>query len=118
MKNFMRGLAVLCILISTACSSPGWVATLQTPSGFEAEQPLPLVVEVNENGKPVTGLKMNGVLEMVKMDHGTIEVDFKEIGNGKYEGTVELPMGGDWNAILKMEKGNKSKEQTVAFKAG
>lgn len=117
MRISMRWLAVFCMMILSACSSPDWEAAIGTPTGFQPEEPFPLIVEVNENGKPVTGLQMSGVLEMAKMDHGTIEVDFKETENGKYEGTVKLPMGGDWNAILEMAKEKKSKEQTISFKA-
>lgn len=115
MRMLMIGLAVSNFLILSGCSSPNWEASIQPPAAFQSDQPLPLIVEINENGKPVTGLKVHAELEMTKMDHGTTEVDFKETDKGKYEGTVRLPMGGEWNAYLEMTNGNNTTEQTVTF---
>lgn len=114
----MRILMIITIFGSvffTGCSSPNWEASIQPPAKFIADQPIPLLVEIEENGKPVTGLQVKGELEMAKMDHGTVIVNFKEIDNGKYEGSVELPMNGKWNAIIEMKKGKISKEQTVTY---
>jgi nitrogen fixation protein FixH len=115
MRTIFIRVAILSLLVLSACSSPDWKATILPSTEFKTEQPILLTVEVMENGKPVTGLNVKGELEMVKMDHGTLEVDFKESGNGKYEGNSQLPMEGEWNAILEMTKGNITKEQTVTF---
>lgn len=115
----MKHLFVFAILVFlSGCSTPNWEATIHPPTEFQTDQPLPLIVEINDNGKPVTGLKVHGELEMTKMDHGTTEVDFKEIktDKGKYEGVAQFPMNGEWSANLEISHGNQTKEQTVTFK--
>ncbi|WP_458415125.1 FixH family protein [Schinkia sp. CFF1] len=115
MRMLMLSLAILAVMIMSGCSSPNWEVAIQAPTKFQEGVPSQLLLEISGNGKPATGLQVHGILEMARMDHGTIEVDFKETGNGQYESTAELPMNGEWNAILEISNGKTKAEKTVNF---
>lgn len=93
-------LMVVVLLAVTGCSSKSqYVTTLQTPKSMKMGQEIPLTLQVQQNQQPATGLTISAQLEMKKMDHGTVEVTFREQGNGEYVAQAKLPMGGDWVAI-------------------
>lgn len=69
----------------------------------------------DENGEPITGLSITGKLEMEKMDHGLIEVAFKDNGDGTYTGEVELPMGGEWIMDTVSELDGKEYSHVLRF---
>lgn len=117
MKKIIAVILFSMVLLS-GCGSPNWQAKIEKSSQFENGKAVSVTVSVIDNGNPVSGLQIKGTLEMQKMDHGKIPVEFTEHGKGIYECTTKLPMGGDWVADLQMNKGNGRKEQVVNFKVG
>ncbi len=61
-----------------------------------------LVVTVTDAaGRPVTGAHVTSSAAMVTMDMGTTHPVFKDMGNGKYKGTVGFSMAGPWRVTVK-----------------
>lgn len=73
----------------------------------------PFVVEIKENGKAASGLSVHATFEMVDMDHGTITTKLKEKSEGVYEGKVQLPMEGEWEALLRIKNGKQTVEKLM-----
>ncbi|GED17925.1 FixH family protein [Aneurinibacillus migulanus] len=115
MKRWM--LSTLFLLLLVGCtSSTQWEAAVKVPAVFKVGKACPIVVNITENGSPVSGLQVNVQVEMKGMDHGTIEVALEDKGKGTYEGAALLPMGGEWEAVVKMSKDRNNQEQIVQFK--
>lgn len=115
MKKILSVCVLLIFILAGCGSASDYEVSLKTAPKYNGENDYPIVVEVLENGKPVEGLNIVAPLEMAKMDHGTIEVQFKDNGNGQYESSVELPMAGEWIANMKAEKDGKSFEKVITF---
>ena len=115
MKKWIAGLLLLMALLSGCSSAPDYQFTLKTTPKYKAEESYPVVIEVLNDGKPVEGLEFSAFLEMAKMDHGSIQLDFQDKGNGLYESSVELPMAGEWVATLEGEADGGAFEQVITF---
>ncbi|MGC5328796.1 FixH family protein [Brevibacillus sp. SYSU BS000544] len=108
---------ILCSLIVLGgCGSTAkWQANLTLQGDYKEGEPLPIRLEVKANEQPVTGLTIQGSLEMKRMNHGTVDATFTEKGNGVYECTAEIPMHGDWTANLKLSDGKVVEEHSIDF---
>ena len=73
---------------------------------------------LNAEGGPVTGAKLVGVLNMKAMDHGSLQFEFTEKGNGVYEGISKVEMSGDWNLKLTAEQDQNRLEQDFPLAVG
>jgi len=115
----MKKVLALCglfFLILAGCSSgANYDVSVETAPKYKGEASYPFVIEVAEKGEPVEGLNITSILEMAKMDHGTIEVSFQDKGNGKYESSITLPMSGEWIANIEVEKDGKTSEKVITF---
>lgn len=103
------------LLFLVGCGTPDWQVSLQVPSRADPDRPVPLTLEVTEGGQPVTGMHVEARLEMRRMDHGLIDVTLAERKAGRYEGSVDLPMGGEWEAHLTMTRNGETRTQTVTL---
>ena len=115
MKKSFAALLLLMVLLSGCSSAQDYQFTLKTAPKYKAETSYPVVIEVLQNGKSVEGLKFSAFLEMAKMDHGSIQLDFEDKGNGLYESSVELPMAGEWIATLEGEDDQDAFEKVMTF---
>lgn len=98
----------------TSCgSSPEF--KLNTAPKFKVDVTYPIILSATENGDAVTGLDIVVTLEMAKMDHGVIKVEFDDNGDGTYSGDVELPMGGEWIANVEAEQDGKTYDDMLTF---
>ncbi|WP_070121380.1 FixH family protein [Bacillus marinisedimentorum] len=114
MKKLM--IALLALIMLTACGAETSLqADVKETSGYVQGEATEIVLAINDEKGPAEGLDVSGVLEMAKMDHGTIEVEFKEQSAGTYASSVELPMGGEWQADLTLENDGEQAEQLVTF---
>jgi len=112
----MRKLAVFLfslLFLFTGCSNGDWEVVIKTTPFYKEGVAAPFVVQLKENGKLAKQVKVHVTFEMSNMDHGKIEVDLHEKGNGIYEGNIQLPMEGDWEALLVIEKGNDKVEKLL-----
>ena len=100
----------LSFLLAGCGSSPSWNVELTSDDTYHPDQPLVFDLNVNEDGKGITGLEAVATLEMKNMDHGTLELEFKEQGEGHYTASGVLPMSGDWEAFVKVTDGQKKLE--------
>lgn len=113
---FMLLASLLSGLLLAGCSSgPDWTLSLEAPEKFVSGREITLKLNVQEKNKPVTGLQVSAQLEMKKMDHGTVDVDFQEKGDGVYEGKTMLEMGGEWTAIVRLSDKQQQKESIASF---
>ncbi|WP_210364324.1 FixH family protein [Bacillus sp. REN3] len=107
---------MLLLLLLTGCSSGSdYEFTLKEAPKYQAGTSSPIVIEVQKDGKPAAGLEFTAYLEMAKMDHGSIEVDFTDKGNGLYESSTELPMAGEWIANIEGEADGSKFEHVMTF---
>lgn len=64
------------------------------------DNPLDITV-LDAAGKPVAGASLTTRVEMTSMDMGTAKPPVKEVGGGKYAGTVKFSMAGPWRVTVK-----------------
>lgn len=102
-----------CFFLLAGCSNRDWEVTVKTTPFYKEGVAAPFAVQIKTNGKPVKQLTVHATFEMVNMDHGKIEVDLNEKGNGVYEGNVQLPMEGDWEALLLIQHGKEKVEKML-----
>lgn len=109
-------LAVLAlVIVLVGCKSDGVDFSMETAPGYKDGKAFPIVIKAVDGSQSVTGLKITASLEMAKMDHGTIELQFTDNGDGTYQGEVELPMAGEWIADIHAEKDGNIYEDSVVF---
>lgn len=75
----------------------------------------PIVLSVTAGDEAVTGLEVVATLEMARMDHGIIEVEFSDQGDGTYVGEVALPMAGEWIADVVVTQDGDTFDETLTF---
>jgi len=88
-----------------------------------AEKPLTtgsnvLVVELKKNGKLIEDAEVtlkSFMPAMPGMPAMTSKVKAKNLGNGKYEGKLNLPMSGTWqlHILITPQKGKRSRIKTI-----
>ncbi|RXT03788.1 FixH family protein [Ammoniphilus sp. CFH 90114] len=115
MKKKMLGLVLmLLVLIIGGCGGGDWQADIE-PLTHYTGQAVPLKLHIQEGGKGLSGLTIEAELEMKHMDHGSVAVHFSDQGEGVYEGLGELPMSGDWIAVVTATDGKRNKELIIPF---
>ena len=118
MKKLIAVFMLLMLVLLAGCSSGTDIeVTLKEAPKYKAGETYPVVIEVLQDGEPAAGLDFVAYLEMAKMDHGTIELDFEDKGNGLYESSVELPMAGEWIANIEGESDGSAFEHVITFEA-
>lgn len=70
--------------------------SVDVPSPVKPEHPTTVRLRVALAGKPVENASVHGVQNMVTMDMGKTEMDFKPVGGGAYEAVTEFGMSGPW----------------------
>jgi cytochrome oxidase Cu insertion factor (SCO1/SenC/PrrC family) len=117
MKKIAVILTSLLIVILAGCTQNNhYTVKLTAPRTFTPGKPCPIQIKVTDTaGKLVTGAKVSGKLNMKLMDHGTVPIKLEEIDHGKYLGTANLSMAGDWVADIKIAKNGKTFEQEKSF---
>lgn len=102
-------------VISGCNSSPDWVVELVETPQFVENQASQVSFKITEGDKLVENLDVNAKFEMAKMDHGSIDVELADKGEGIYSGAVTLPMEGEWQAFLTISAENISSEEVIKF---
>jgi hypothetical protein len=115
MKKLLAGFVLLIVFLTGCSSGSDFEVTLKEAPKYKAGETYPVVIEVLQDGEPAAGLDFVAYLEMAKMDHGSIELDFKDKGNGIYESSVELPMAGEWIANIEGEADGSAFEHVITF---
>ena len=117
MKRFSVFIMSLIILFIVGCgASNNLTVKLTTPKTFTPGKIFAMQFTVVDNkGNPIQGAEVSANLNMKKMDHGTTPVAVEEIGDGKYIGTANLAMNGDWVASIKMEHDGEMVEDEKQF---
>lgn len=115
MKKLVAGFVLLLVILAGCSSGSDVEVNLKQAPKYKVGESSPVLIEVLQNGEPASGLEFIAYLEMAKMDHGTIELDFKDKGNGIYESSVELPMGGEWVANIEGEADGSAFEHVITF---
>jgi hypothetical protein len=101
MKRFSAIIMSLLIIIIGGCgASHNVTVKLSTPKTFTPGKIYAMQFTVlDSQGNPVEGVNVSADLTMKNMDHGTTPIDVEEIGEGKYIGTANLPMNGEWELL-------------------
>ncbi|MBT2645095.1 FixH family protein [Bacillus sp. ISL-41] len=115
MKKLLAGFVLLMALLAGCSSGSDYEINLKEAPKYKAGETYPVVIEILQDGEPAAGLDFAAYLEMAKMDHGTIELDFEDKGNGVYESSVELPMAGEWIANIEGEADGSAFEHVITF---
>ena len=115
-KSFVFILSLMFIFIAGCGSASNLTIKLSTPKTFTPGKIYAMQFSVvDKQGNPVEGAKVSAELNMKNMDHGTTPVAVKEIGDGKYIGTANIAMNGDWMATIKVEQDGKIVEDEKQF---
>ncbi|UCZ54053.1 FixH family protein [Bacillus shivajii] len=122
MKVKIKMLATLLLLTSmfviVACSGDEEWSMEMSDVNKDRNGHVHMTLKILDGEEPVEGLNVSALLEMSRMDHGHIDVQFADGGNGIYAGSVELPMSGEWIAEVTLEQGDKKKSETIIFEVG
>lgn len=114
----MRKLLAVIMLATVAlwgCGGGNLDFAVEKAPVYEYEVASDFIITIKDKDEAITGVKMQAILEMAKMDHGIIEVPFIDNGDGTYTGAVELPMGGEWIASIEASKDGKDFEEVLTF---
>jgi hypothetical protein len=114
-KKLIAGFMLLMVLLSGCSSGSDYEITLKQAPKYKAGESYQVVIEILQDGEPASGLEFSAFLEMAKMDHGSIELNFEDKGNGIYESSVELPMAGEWVANIEGEADGSAFEHVITF---
>jgi cytochrome oxidase Cu insertion factor (SCO1/SenC/PrrC family) len=117
MKRFSVFIMSLIIIFIAGCgTSNNLTVKLTAPKTFTPGKIFAMQFTVIDNkGNPIKGAKVSANLNMKNMDHGTTPVAVEEIGDGKYIGTANLAMNGDWVASIKVEHDGEMVEDEKQF---
>ncbi|MEY2191152.1 SCO family protein [Neobacillus sp. BF23-41] len=117
MKRFSVFIMSLIIIFIAGCgASNNLTVKLTTPKTFTPGKIFAMQFTVVDNkGNPIEGAEVSANLNMKNMDHGTAPVAVEEIGDGKYIGTANLAMNGDWVASIKVEHDGEMVEEEKQF---
>ncbi|WP_301107743.1 FixH family protein [Sporosarcina sp.] len=108
-------LLAIILLLLTGCGSANLSIQLEQTPIYEHGTPSEMTVSITKDGEAVNGLTVTADLEMAKMDHGHLQANLIENGDGTYSGEVELPMGGEWIADVKAESADDKAEELITF---
>ncbi|MFK9095026.1 SCO family protein [Bacillus salipaludis] len=107
---------ILVIVVAGCGASNNLNVKLSAPKTFTPGKPYVMQIKIEDKkGHPVKGAKVSAHLNMKNMDHGTIPVPAEDIGDGKYIGTTDLPMNGEWVATIIIEHDGKKYEEEKQF---
>lgn len=112
MKRLVVSL-LLIVVLAAGCSSAKMDISIEKMPESKTGTPSEMLIKVAEDGVGLEGLSVVASLEMAKMDHGELEVQFEEIGDGLYSGQVELPMGGEWIADVEVKSGEETVKEIL-----
>lgn len=109
-------MSIFLIVIAGCSNSNIYSVKLSAPKTFILGKTMAIQFKVvDKQGKPVNGANVNADLNMKNMDHGTLPIHAEEIGDGKYIGSVNLPMQGDWVATISVEHNGEKMEVEKQF---
>ncbi|WLR51304.1 SCO family protein [Bacillus tianshenii] len=114
MKNTLLLTIVLlsALMLLNGCSNEEFDIHLSAPKEFKVGESVPMKLTVTNGEKKLSDLLIQGHFDMVDMDHGTVSVDFNDIGDGQYIGYAALPMGGQWEGVFTLDN-EKREFQTM-----
>ncbi|QCJ42118.1 redoxin domain-containing protein [Bacillus sp. S3] len=109
-------MSLILVLIAGCGTAKNINVKLSTPKTFTPGKPIVMQFTIKDGeGNPVEDANITANLNMKNMDHGTIPVSAEDIGEGKYVGTADLPMNGDWIAAISVEHDGKKFEEEKQF---
>lgn len=116
MKKLSVFIISFVLILLAGCSSNNIQVKLSTPKTFTPGKAFAMQIKVtDQDGKPFKGAKVSADLRMKNMDHGTFPVTFDEVENGRYIGSTNLPMDGDWVADITVDQDGKKSEVEKEF---
>ncbi|AGK56112.1 hypothetical protein B1NLA3E_21870 [Bacillus sp. 1NLA3E] len=112
-KAIFLGLLAVVLLLAGCGTGENWKVEFTKPLQFIQGKEAPFEIRVTEDKKPVTGINATAEIEMVTMNHGTINVRLTEGKDGRYQGKAQLTMPGQYTVTFKFKKGGYTVEKTL-----
>lgn len=109
------GLILIFAITLSGCGGGNVDIVLKEAPHYKDGVAYPIVLSVTEADEGIFGAEVMATLEMEKMDHGLIDIVFTDLGDGTYEGEVELSMAGEWIATVVVERDGKTYEEILTF---
>ena len=102
MRNMsMKSMRMAKMDTDTPASGASAITAVISPDPPKAQQAALLTLTVTgSDGKPLLGAKVEAEVAMTSMDMGTTSPAMKEIGGGKYQGSVSFAMQGPWRVSV------------------
>lgn len=114
-KWLFISIIALFVMLAGCSAKPNINIETTKPLYFSKDKEMPLEIKVTEDGKAAKDLKINAKISMVGMDHGTIDVTFKEEKNGLYQANAKVSMPGKWEAVYTIDREGKTVEKVVQY---
>ncbi|HJV44882.1 MAG TPA: FixH family protein [Bacillota bacterium] len=104
------------ILLLQGCGTEKLEVDIKTPKTFQPGEAMNIQLKVSkQDGSPVVGANVHAVMSMKGMDHGKVNMDTQDIGEGKYMGQAKLSMDGQWIAEIQIDQNGNQYTETKEF---
>ncbi|WP_243291383.1 FixH family protein [Bacillus sp. FJAT-47783] len=116
MKRYTFGIIFILAIILSGCNSEQTIEVkINKPLVFQKDKASPFEVKITDGEKPLSDMKATAGFSMKNMDHGHHEITLSEKEEGIYTGSIELPMEGEWEIFISVEKDGKVTEKIIEY---
>ena len=112
-KVFAIGIFLMLVLLTGCGSETEWTVEITKPLKYVNGQQSSFEIKITDEKKPVTGVSATASIEMIKMDHGVLNVRLEETKKGHYSGQAMPTMSGKYSVFLKLKKDGRTYERIL-----
>ncbi|WP_075983263.1 FixH family protein [Bacillus massilinigeriensis] len=113
MKRLDIPMILLLAILAGCGTDKDWKVEVTKDLYYQKDKETSFQIKVTDDNKMVKDLKVNAEFSMANMDHGSESIPLQEEKNGLYSGNIALPMNGDYEIVLSLEKDGEKVEKVI-----
>lgn len=113
MKRLAIPMILLLAILAGCGTDKDWKVEVTKDLYYQKDKETSFQIKVTDDNKMVKDLKVNAEFSMANMDHGSESIPLQEEKNGLYSGNIALPMNGDYEIVLSLEKDGEKVEKVI-----
>lgn len=113
MKRLAIPMILLLAILAGCGTDKDWKVEVTKDLYYQKDKETSFQIKVTDDNKTVKDLKVNAEFSMANMDHGSESIPLQEEKNGLYSGNIALPMNGDYEIVLSLEKDGEKVEKVI-----